>query len=59
MEANEMELVEVQLKVAGKGRLQVPGGIYRATETDWVILREEEGIGQSKAIHVKEEVSDQ
>ena len=55
----EMELVEVQLKVAGKGRLQVPGGIYRATEIDRAVLRDEKRNGQSKAIHVKEEVRDQ
>ena len=51
-----MELVKVQLKVARKGRLQVPGGIYRAVETDRAILRDEKRIGQSKAIHMKDEV---
>ena len=55
----EMELVEVQLKVAGKGRLQVPGGIYRATEIDRAALQDEKRKGQSKAIQVKEEVCDQ
>ena len=53
----EMELVEVQLKVAG--RLQVPGGIYRATEIDRAALQDEKRKGQSKAIQVKEEVCDQ
>lgn len=51
----EMSLVRVQLKVAGKGRLQVPGGLYKTTTANRLEREEKEKEG-TKPVMVKSEV---
>ena len=53
----EMSFVRVQLKVAGKGRLQVPGGLYKTTAANRLEreVKEKEKEG-TKPVMVKSEV---